>query len=106
MNESEARALLYERVTQLRVALEQAGIHVDRFEVTTDFGIDKPPDSSQGNVSGDSAGVPARTDRREPRDGSPGSSAETFLEDPVASAESEVTTMASDVAEARLDIRV
>ena len=103
---AEARALLYERVSRLRVALEQAGIRVDRFEVTADFAIDRLPESGPGDASGADAGVRAHADRREPRDGWPRGPARPAPQDAVASPESEATMTGSDVAEARLDIRV
>ena len=100
-----ARELLYERIESLRAALEQHGVRIDRFDVTTDLARDGEAMAGEGQESplgslGDED--PSHQAGRERSDGQVEPDAAAELPAGVESTESDDEADA----EARLDVRV
>ncbi len=101
-----ARMLLHERAGLLRTALEEAGLHIDRFEVRANFAAHQSPGSAGGYDGGGGADLPTRSDGHAPGDrGAPGA-AVPLRDDGVASVESERDEVVRIGMERRLDLRI
>jgi len=101
-----ARALLIERVADLRAALAEAGIHVDRFEVTADMASQPAVDIGEGGAPADDRGAPAEDGRSEHHGHDSGGAESAPGQDAAFGAEQVMDARPAVATETRLDIRV
>ncbi len=100
-----ARELLSGRASHLKLALEQQGIHVDRFEVVTDTA----DPAAEDPVAEQGFGAPGDAERNQDRHGANaagGQRPEEWEEDYVAITESSGGSQLAAVGDTRLDIRI
>lgn len=99
-----ARELLSGRAEQLTAALEQHGIHVERFEVTTGTSEEPPPAWRDHEQAGSEAAADRERDSR--NEAAPSRARVSVSEDTGASVVDDDAPDVVAVAETRLDIRV